>query len=82
MKVLGGIKRITNNQPALDQYFLAVSEKGNIIGKFCDSFDGEDKAPKRDEHYQLTGSKNERINQNVQKMCEVFQQHDVNFEDS
>ena len=82
MKVLGGIKGIANNQKALDQYFLTVSEMGNIIETFCETFKVEEKAPKRDEHYQLTGCKNKRNNESVDKVSEVLKSHDVNFEES
>ena len=37
-KVLGGIKGLPNNRKALDEYFLTVSEMGNIIQDFCDVF--------------------------------------------
>ena len=33
-------------------------------------------------HYQLTGSKNERINDNVKKISDVFFSHEINFEKS
>ena len=35
---MGGIKGIANNRKALDEYFLTVSEMGNIIQDFCDVF--------------------------------------------
>ena len=38
VKVLGGIKGIANNQKALDEYFLTVSQMGNIIEDFCKVF--------------------------------------------
>ena len=82
VKVLGGIKGIANNQKALDEYFLTVSEMGNIIEDFCEVFNIHSETPKRTQHYQLTGSKNQRINDNVKKMSEVFASHEVNFENS
>ena len=82
VKVLGGIKRIANNQKALNEYFLTISEMGNIIEDFCEVFNIHSEAPKRTQHYQFTGSKNQRINDNVKKMSEVFASHEVNFENS
>ena len=38
VKVLGGIKGIANNRKELDEYFLTVSEMGNIIQDICDVF--------------------------------------------
>ena len=69
---MGGIKGIANNRKALDEYFLTVSEMGNIIQDFCDVFNIQNEAPKRTQHYQLTGSKNERINDNVKKCQTCF----------
>ena len=38
VKLLGGIKGIANNRKALDEYFLTLSEMGNIIQDFCEVF--------------------------------------------
>ena len=67
VKVLGDINGITNNRKALAEYFLTVSEMGNIIQGFCEAFNIQNEAPKRTQHHQVTGSKNERINDNVKK---------------
>ena len=62
LKVTGGIRGIAHNQQALNEYFLTTAEMGNIVESFCQTFGiEEDGSRKRDEHYQLTGSKNERI---------------------
>ena len=82
VEVVGGIKGIANNWKALDEYFLTVSEMGNIIQDFCEVFNIQNEAPERTQHYQLTGSKNERINDNVKKMSDVFCSHEINFEKS
>ena len=83
IKVLGGIKGIANNQQALDEFFLTASEISNIIEHFCDEFDIKDKqGHKRDKHYQLTGSKNFRINENIKKLEGVFQEYEVKFDQS
>ena len=79
VEVVGGIKGIANNWKALDEYFLTVSEMGNIIQDFCEVFNIQNEAPERTQHYQLTGSKNERINDNVKKMSDVFCSHEISF---
>ena len=71
IKVLGGITGIANNRKALHEYFLQ---------DFCDVFIKQNEAPKRTQHYQLTGSKNERINDNVKKMSDMFCSHEIKFE--
>ena len=82
VKALGGIKGVANSRKALDEYFLTVSDMENIIQDFCDVFNIQNVAPKRTQHYQLTGSKNEGINDNVKKMSDVFYSHEINFEKS
>ena len=53
---------------------------GNIT-TFCDQFGiSEDQACKREDHYQLSGSKNKRIQNKVCKISEVFNTYDVNFD--
>ena len=56
--MLDGIKGIANNQKDLDEHFLTATEMSNII----------EEAPKRPQHYLLTGSKSERINEGVPKL--------------
>ena len=80
MKVLGGIKGIANNQRAPDQYFLIVSEMGNIIEEFCQVFDVPSDSPKRSEHHHLTGSRNDRINDCITQLSVVLVIHEVNFD--
>ena len=81
LKVLGGIKGLSNCQHALSDYFLTAAELGNIVEDFCDKFSLKDKQyRKRDEHYQLTGSKRKRINENIEKILSVFTDHNVSFE--
>ncbi|XP_066916048.1 uncharacterized protein [Clytia hemisphaerica] len=53
---------------------------GNIFESFCQTFGiEEDSSRKRDEHYQLTGSKNERIRTYTDKISTVFTEHEVFF---
>ena len=83
MKVLGGIKGLANYNQALNEYFLTASELGNIMESFCETFGiEENQSRKRDEHYQLSGSKNYRITNNIAKISTVFKTHGVNFDGS
>ena len=83
MKVLGGIKGLANYNQALNEYFLTASELGNIMESFCETFRiEENQSWKRDEHYQLSGSKNYRITNNIAKISTVFKTHGVNFDGS
>ena len=76
----GGIRGIANNQQALNEYFLTTAEMGNIVESFCQTFGiEEDGSRKRDEHYQLTGSKNKRIRTYTDKISTVFTVHEVAF---
>ena len=73
VNVLGRIKGITNNQQDLNEFYLIASEFGDIAETFCKEFATEDKQGfKRDRHYQLTSSKNFKINENVKKLKSGF----------
>ena len=53
----------------------------NIIADFCEKFGiVEEEAQKRENHYQLSGSKNRRIQDIVGKISEVFHTYDVGFD--
>ena len=78
-KVIGSIKGIGNHENALSDYFLTAAEMGNTVESFSTNLD-EKEARKREEHYQLTGTKNTRLTENVKKILEVFDTHDINFE--
>ena len=83
MKILGGIKGITNNQRALDEYFLTAGRMGTIIEEFAELFQiKQNIAHKKNQHYQLTGSKNKRISVNVNKLTEVMSTYGVSFGNS
>ena len=54
---------------------------GNIINNFYETFGiDENQSRKRDEHHQLTESKNARIKTNYAKLSHVFSERDVVFE--
>ena len=79
MEVLGGIKGFANYDQALNE-FLTAAELGNIMESFCETFGIEEKqSRKRDEHYQLSGSKNYRITNNMTKISTVLKIHSINF---
>ena len=50
-----------------------AADMGNIIESFCQTFGiQEDHAGKKDEHHQLSSSKNKRISKNIYKFSGVF----------
>ena len=80
LKVLDGIKGIANSYKALDEYFLTATEIGNMIKDFCETFGiNDNQNTKSDGHYQLAGSKNIRIGDNVEKLSAIFNTYNVNF---
>ena len=81
MKVHGGIKGIANNQSSLDQYFIIAPEVSNIIEEFR-LFFGIVDSSEEEEHYQLKGGKNVRITDNVNKVLDIFEYYNTNFEES
>ena len=82
MNVLDGIKGIANNQAALDQYFLIAPEVNIVLDRFHSVFDLDPISYARDEHYQLSGGINDRLNKNVSRLKDILISHDVSFEDS
>ena len=83
MKILGGIKGITNNQRALEDYFLTAGQISCIIEDFSKLFHiKENDGSKKDEHYRLRGSKNARIMVNVTKLTNVFENFGVTFDNT
>ena len=58
LKVTGGTRGIAHSWLALDEYLLTTAEMGNIVESFCGIFGTEEnQSLKKDEHYQLPGSK-------------------------
>ena len=53
---------------------------GNILEEVCEAFDAHREAPKTFQHYQLTGSKSERINEGARTLSQVFVSHEVKFD--
>ena len=66
-KVLGGIN-------------LTAAEIRNMIKDFCETFGiNDNQNTKSDNHYQLAGSKNTRIGNNVEKLSAILNTYNVNF---
>ena len=81
LKVIDGIKDIANSEVTLNKYFLMADKMENIVNNFCETFGiDENQSRKRDEHRQLTGSKNLRIETNCIRLSHVFNERDVTFE--
>ena len=82
LKVTRGIRGIAHSQQALDEYFLTTAEMENIVESFCETFGIEEyQSLKKDEH-QLSGSKNHRIHNNMEKISSVFTDYEVSFDES
>ena len=79
MKVLGGIKGIANSQTALDEYFMTAEELSLLLDQFSDQYDLRNNSLKRKQHYQLSGSKNQRITDNTEKLTETLNHHNISF---
>ena len=83
MKIIGGIKGIDNNQRALNEFFLTAGNIGAIVEEFETYFKSRGNiSGTRNRHYQLTGSKNKRISENVNKLTEVMNAFNVSFNNS
>ncbi len=80
MKVMGGIKGITNTKEALYRFALVSPKMNLVVRSFCKIYGLESKS--RDEHYQLSGSASEVLTENVRKLSETFQKFSVSFENS
>ena len=64
-----------------EEYFLSAAEMSKIIADFCEKFRiAEDEMRKRENHYQLSGSKNHRIQDNIGKIREMLDTYDVGFD--
>ena len=79
MKVLGGIKGIANSQTTLDEYFMTAVELSLLLDQFSDQYDLHNNSLKRKQHYQLSGSKNQRITDNTEKLTETLNHHNISF---
>ena len=65
LKVAGGITGITQNEDALNRFFLIAPEIIRIIKKFLDEYCIDNRSPMAKEHYQLTGMTSVRLFNNA-----------------
>ena len=80
LKVLGGIKKIASSSEYFKEYILLTAKMSNIAD-FCEKFGiTDDEVRKRENHYQLSASKNSRIQDNIGKISEVFHTYNVGFD--
>ena len=82
MKVIGGIQGIANNLSALQRYFMIAPEMSLLLDEFCSIFNIVDSDYNRQEHYQFTGSTNDRIDNNVLKLLDVFDEFNIDFDET
>ena len=55
----------------------------NIVKSFCEKFGIEENPSlEKDEYYQLSSSKNQRIHNNMKKISSVFTHYEVSFDES
>ena len=55
----------------------------NIVESFCETFGIEENPSlEKDEYYQLSSSKNQRIHNNTEKISSVFNHYEVSFDES
>ena len=73
-------QRNSHSDQALDEYFLTAAELRNMIKDFYETFGiNENQNTKSDDHYQLAGSTNTKIGNNVEKPSAIFNTYNVNF---
>ncbi|XP_014678848.1 PREDICTED: uncharacterized protein LOC106818680 [Priapulus caudatus] len=68
------IFRITQNEKALDKFFLVAPELSNILHEFATEC-GIDNDDKRTQHHEITGGKLTRMTRNAGKLTKVFREH-------
>ena len=79
MKVLGGIKGIANSRNALDEYFMTARELPLLLDQFSDQYYLRNNSLKRKQQYELSGTKNRRITDNIGKLTETLNHHNISF---
>ena len=74
LKVMGGIVGITQNENALDKFFLIAPELSKLLHEFQTEYSFRC-TEKRSEHHEITGGKLARILRNSTKLNEVILNH-------
>ena len=70
LKVIGGIVGITQNEKALDKFFLIAPELSKLLHEFATEY-GSDNNDKRTQHHEITGGKLCRMMKNARKLYSV-----------
>ena len=80
MKLTGGVVGLTQNPAALHRFCLVAPFLSALSTEFCSknliALQGHA------QHYQITGSTNQRISTNVKKMIQVFDTFDLDFKEN
>ena len=71
MKVAGGIIGVTQNENALQRFFLAAPHLSAIVSEFETKF-GVNQQTRMNKHHDLYGCKPKRIGKNVELLCNVI----------
>lgn len=66
LKVIGGIVGITQNEKALDTFFLIAPVLSKLLHEFAAEY-GIDNNNKRTQHHEITGGKLSRMTNNARK---------------
>ena len=74
LKVMGGIVGISQNEKALDKFFLIAPELSKLLHEFAAEY-GSDNNDKRTQHHEITGGKLCRMMKNARKLTDVFREH-------
>lgn len=77
LKILGGISGIANKMSTMDSYFIAAPILNRICEKFAFKFTSFHVDVKQ--HHHLKGSTNARFYNDVNKLINVYESHDVDF---
>lgn len=80
MKATGGVKGLTKNPSGLQRFCFTAPILNAISKEFCSKCNIATKS--RIRHYQLTGSTNSRISNNVNKLMNMYDTFDVSFQPS
>ena len=78
MKVTGGITGLTQKQSALNRFWLVAPVLSSLSEEFCRN--NQVKTQNRKQHYQLAGSTNKRISANVNKLLDVIDVFEIDFQ--
>ena len=74
LKVIRGIVGITQNEKALDKFFLIAPELSKLLHEFATDY-GIDNNDQRSQHHEITGGKLSRIMKNASKLTDVIREH-------